>query len=123
MSYPTGKPITMSCEPSLLRVETFGKFTIGPISENATIEQKVAFLLKQADYIQTVIGKVDDRIDGVAASLTNKAKEFKTDLDNFNVSLKTTIAGHIVGAYDINLLGIMITLCGTVIQPICSRTA
>ncbi len=112
MSYPTGKPITMSYEGSVPIAISMKGDVITSISENATIEQKVAFLLRQADYIQTVVGKIDDRIDDVAASLTNKSKEIKTNLDNFNVSLKTMIAGHIVGAYDINLLGITITLCG-----------
>lgn len=120
MSYPTGKPITMSYEGSVPITISMKGDVKASISENATLDQKVAFLLRQANYIQTAIGKVDDRIDDVAASLTNKSKEIKTDLDNFNVSLKTIIAGHIVGAYDINLLGITITLCGTVIQPICS---
>src|SRR3990172_10570601 len=69
MSYPTGKPITMSGETSLL-MKTYGKFDVTElISENATIENKVDFLLRHVNNIQTAIGKVDDRINDVATSL------------------------------------------------------
>ena len=116
MSFPIRKRIVLSVEEGAYSVGSVKARLTVSVSKDATIENKVDFLLRQVDNIQTAIGNVDDRIDEVTASLTNKSKELKTGLDNLNASLESTIAGHIVGAYDINLFGIIITICGTLIQ-------
>jgi len=115
-SFPTRKPIVLSVEAGSFSVASGKAHLSVSIPENATIEAKVDFLLRQVDDLQTAIGRVDDRVDDVAASLENKSKNLKIDLDKINASLKTTIAGHIIGAYDLNFLGIIITICGTLIQ-------
>jgi lipid II:glycine glycyltransferase (peptidoglycan interpeptide bridge formation enzyme) len=70
----------------------------------------------QINNIQDEIVNVDNRIDEVNTSLKNTNKELNTNLENLNKSLKTIIAGHAVGEYDKNLFGIMITVCGVLIQ-------
>jgi hypothetical protein len=123
MSFPARRPLTISVEGSASVVAGGRADVLVSISESATIENKVAFLLLEVNHIQTALGKVDHRIDDVVASLTKKSTELKNDLDHLNASFRTTIAGHIVGAYDINLFGITITICGTLIQLFCSQTA
>lgn len=86
------------------------------ISEGAAIEQKIDFLLRQVDNLQTSIEKIDDRVDEVESSITNKTKEISIELENLKTSLGTIISGHIIGDYDKNLFGIIITMCGTIIQ-------
>jgi hypothetical protein len=115
-SFPTRKPIVLSVEGAASVFASGKAHVTVSISKDATIENKVDFLLRQVDNLQTAIGIIDDRIDDVASSLANKSKELKINLDKLNASLKTTIAGHIVGAYDINLFGIIIAICGILIQ-------
>jgi hypothetical protein len=116
VSFPRRKPKSLSAKLNAT-VEMSGKMhaTVS-VAENAIIEEKVAFLLRQVTRLQAGIGQIHDRIDEVAASSKDKSKELKTELDHLDVALQTTIAGHIVGAYDINLFGIIITICGTLIQ-------
>ena len=116
MSFPTEKPITVYLKSGLL--EAIGLKARGSvsISEEETIEKKVDFLIRQVSNIQSAIANIDDRVTDLSSSLTKREKELKVDLDNLNASLKTIIAGHIVGDYDQNLLGVIITICGTLIQ-------
>jgi len=57
--------------------------------------------MQQVTHIKTVIGTAVDRIEYVDASLINKSKELETKIDNIDTSLKTIIACHIVGNYDL----------------------
>jgi hypothetical protein len=116
MSFPTGKPVTVSLKGGVFASATLKARATVSISADATIENKVDFLLRQVSGIQDAIANVNDRVDDVASSLTKTSDELKTDLGNINASLKTIVAGHIVGAYDINLFGITIAICGTLIQ-------
>ena len=116
-SFPTGKTYTIYGETGVFLSSSTLK-SRGTISlpANATYENKVDFLLKQVNNIQDEIANVDNRVDEVTASLTEKTKEINTNLENIDKSLKTTISGHIVGTYDANLFGIIITICGTLLQ-------
>lgn len=86
------------------------------ISENSTIEMKVEFLLSQVNSIQDSIVNVDNRVNNVESSLKKDVNGLKTKLHNLDSSLKSIIASHVVGNYDLNVFGIIITLCGTIIQ-------
>ena len=93
------------------------------LPDSDTIEQKVDFLLQRIHEVQTAIHGLDDRIDGVAASITKETDNLKTQLDTVHKSLTEIIAGHIVGSYDITLFGIIITICGILIQFFCSNAS
>jgi len=43
-------------------------------------------------------------------------KKLQLSLDSLNKSMNELVAGHVVGSYDMNLFGVNITICGTVIQ-------
>lgn len=119
-SYPTGKPLNLSIA-DVVSVAFSGKGQVtGSISADATIEKKVDFLLKQVAVINSVIARVDNRVDEVNSSLKNTAMEFQTSVSTLTTTLNKVIASHVVGSYDINLFGINITISGTVIQFFCS---
>jgi hypothetical protein len=83
------------------------------IAADATIEKKIDFLLKQFATLNSDIAWLSDKVD---SSLDKTEKRFQASLDTITTSTKTDIASHVVGAYDLNLLGINMTICGTVIQ-------
>jgi uncharacterized protein YlxW (UPF0749 family) len=115
-SFPTIKPITISLESAILTSGILKARVATSVSADASIEEKVDFLLRQVEKIQNRIAGFDDRINDVANSITKKSKELQADIDSLSESLKTLVAGHIVGDYDINMFGIIITICGTLIQ-------
>jgi hypothetical protein len=117
MSFPTGKPLEIAVQDAA-SVSTSVKLrwmTLFP-EANATIDTKVAFLVERVQHLQDEILDFDSHIDRLDASLFNKTQELNTNIENLNKSLKTTIASHPVGAYDLNLFGIVILICGTLIQ-------
>ena len=119
-SFPTGKPITLSVD-NLASASFSGKaHATVSISENATIEKKVDFLLRQITALDSAIASVDDRVDEINSSLKKTAKEFQTSVNTLSATLNNVIACHVVGSYDVTLLGINITICGTVIQFFCT---
>jgi hypothetical protein len=86
------------------------------IPDNATPERKLSFLLEQVTHIQTALGKLDDRIDEVADSSKQASRQLEFKIENHEKALESLMAGHAVGAFDLSLFGIVITICGTLIQ-------
>jgi hypothetical protein len=86
------------------------------IANDAPLERKVEFLLTQVTGLYASVAKVDDRVDELKSSMKTTERNLERAVGELSTSLKTIIAGHIVGAYDINLFGISITICGTLIQ-------
>jgi len=115
-SFPPGKPITLSAECALSVVVSAKGHSTVSISADATIEKKVEFLIRQVASLDSAIARVDDRIDAVNSSLKNTASEFQTSVSTLTTTLNNVIASHVVGSYDLTLLGINITICGTAIQ-------
>jgi len=111
-----GKPLTFSIENAVIASSMSKAHLIGSIAADAEIDRKVDFLLRRVAELDSAMAKLDDRVDDVNASLNKTEKKFQTSLDTLTASLKDIIAGHVVGAYDVNLLGINITVCGTVVQ-------
>ena len=83
---------------------------------DAIIEEKVDYLLRQVDSIQNVLENLDDRLDKVDDKTSRKLEEVKADLKQLNITVDTKLAEHIVGSYDANIFGVIITICGVVIQ-------
>ena len=115
-SYPTGKPIGVSVEISGgLVMGGKGKISVS-IAANATTERKIDFLLSQVTALDSAITKLNDRVDDINLALNKTERKLQASLDTLSTSLNGIITSHIVGSYDLNLLGINITICGTVIQ-------
>jgi hypothetical protein len=115
-SFPTGKPITLSAECAATSVSSGKVLFKLSISDDATIEKKVDFLIRQVTALDSAIARVDDRVDEVNSSLKKTAREFQTSVSTLTTTLNNVIASHVVGSYDVSLFGLNITICGTVIQ-------
>jgi len=109
----TGKPITSSARCVMSSAGSLKAHATASIASDATIENKIDFLLKQFATLNSDIAWLSDKID---SSLDKTEKRFQASLDTITTSLNTVIASHVVGAYDMTLFGINITICGTVIQ-------
>lgn len=81
-----------------------------------TLEGKVEFVLTRIMEIQEILNKLDDRIQEIDSFQKKETISIRGDIENLNKSISEVIAGHIVGDYDKNLFGIIITICGTLIQ-------
>lgn len=86
------------------------------ISDDAPLERKVAHLLKEVSQLDKRINQITDKIEENKSEFSNKTSELNGSINRVNNVLNSLIAGHIVGSYDINFFGIIITLCGTIIQ-------
>lgn len=115
-SFPTGKSITLSADLAVSLVISGKAHATVSIAADTTIEKKVDFLLRQVAALDSAIANLGDRVDDVNSSLNKTEEKYQASLDTLRTSLNTIIAGHVVGAYDVNLFGINITICGTVIQ-------
>lgn len=115
-SFPRSRII--SIKGSAIGVATvIGKARIQVLAaKGASSEQKIEFLLKRVEELQDSVANVDDKVDQVKASFKNIQNEFQQNIDGLSSSIKSLVAGHIVGSYDLNLFGITITICGTLIQ-------
>ncbi|OGW30236.1 MAG: hypothetical protein A2X56_07410 [Nitrospirae bacterium GWC2_57_13] len=119
-SFPSGKPVSLSVNGMGGSID-FGKARVTvSIAADSTIERKVDFLLSQVAALDSAIAKLDDRVDSINLSLNKTEKKLQASLDTLSTSLNSIIASHIVGSYDLNLFGINIAICGTVIQFFCS---
>jgi hypothetical protein len=115
-SFPTLKPITITAN-GIGSLTMFGKARarLRPRSD-AILEEKIDFLLRQVDNIQNVLDNLDDRIDKVDDKSNKNINELKAEIKRLSTTVNTKLAEHIVGSYDANIFGVIITICGIVIQ-------
>jgi len=83
---------------------------------NESLEGKVEFVLARVMELQNIVNKLNDRIQDVDSLQKKETQSIRGEIENLNKSISEVIAGHIVGDYDKNLFGIIITICGTLIQ-------
>lgn len=116
-SVPTGKLKILSLKGSIATTSFTPKVrpTVSVLPE-ATIESKVESLLRQLEGLDNWVAKIDDRVDSLSSSLGRTEKKLQESIDMLTTSMSSLVAGHVVGSYDLNLLGINITICGTLIQ-------
>ncbi len=93
MSFPIGRSITLSVQTGEHVHSADSVHKLVSLPANTTLENRVEFLFKHVNKIQDEIANVSNRIDNVTDSLTEKTRELKTNLENINKSLNTTIAG------------------------------
>ena len=115
-SFPTGKPVILSLEGNIgVSCSLKGHMTVS-VSPELPIEKKVEFLLSRVNDLDLAIYNVSDRIDNISSALSKTENKLQESMNILSKSLSKVIASHVVGTYDLNLLGINITICGTVIQ-------
>lgn len=115
-SFPTGKPVIISLDANIgISCSMKGHMTVSVPTE-WSVEKKVEFLLSQINALDLAIYNVNDRIDGVSSALTNTEQRLQESINTLKASVSQVVASHAVGSYDLNLFGINITICGTIIQ-------
>ena len=118
-SFPTKRTINLSSNGLSIAVLMDKAHLTVSISDDATIEKKVDFLLRQVAVLDSAIGRVDDRVDEVKSMMLKTSKQLQASVSTVEMTLNQIIASHVVGSYDIMLFGINITICGTIIQFFC----
>lgn len=86
------------------------------ISENVSLEKKVEYLLKEIDSLKKTVNTINDNLIKTNNVISVKINELTNKIDKVDKAIKTLIAGHVVGSYDLNFFGIIITLCGSLIH-------
>ena len=115
-SFPSIKPRVANLSANMSTSISVKAHLSVSISENASLENKVAHLLREVESLDKRMITITDNLEKTNKELLNKSKELAGNIEKVSSVLKSLIAGHIVGSYDINFFGIIITICGTLIQ-------
>ena len=115
-SFPIGKAQTIYAQAGISSTISIKGHLSVDIPQDDTIERKIGFLFNRVQEIQKYIDSVDDKLDQVEKTFDSKTKELKSLTENLKDITNKVIAGHAVGVYDVNLLGIVLTISGTMIQ-------
>jgi len=116
-SAPTGKSQTLSLKSFIAATSWCGKpHVTNLVPPEASLENRVEFLLKQLESLDNRVAKIEDSIDSVSSLLGRTEEKLQESIDTLSTSVNSLVAGHVVGSYDLNLFGINITICGTLIQ-------
>lgn len=86
------------------------------ISDDATIERKVSFLMEEIVRVQSSVEKIDNRVNDIDNNFKRELRKLRSEIEHYNEKVKGLIAGHAVGDFGVSLFGIVITFCGMVIE-------
>lgn len=86
------------------------------VPAQATLEQKVEWLVQQAERVQDLFEIHADKVDKLDNKIEIKATELKAYTHEMCTSLEDSLVEHAVGSYQVNILGLVLTLFGTLIQ-------
>ena len=86
------------------------------LSENAKIEEKVEFILKELDKMGTRTNQLYDELDNKISEVNKKIKEVESKVEESKKVINSIISDVTVGNYDLRLLSIVLMICGTFIQ-------
>jgi hypothetical protein len=86
------------------------------ISENASLEEKVAFLLKQKEEIETSIINLDDKLDNNISEFKKEIKVVEEKIEETKKVVLSTISDITIGDYDLGLFSVVLMICGTFLQ-------
>jgi hypothetical protein len=114
-SYPISRNINISATTVEFALGMKAHLSVS-FAKDASMERKVEFLLRQFSEFESALAKIHDKVDQVTSSLKTTETRLNNAIGDLTSSVKSLIAGHVVGAYDLNLFGITITICGTLIQ-------
>lgn len=84
--------------------------------DSEPLEGKVVYLLNQVNNLQNQIDSIEMKITNLDESQNSIKKECISKVTSLEESMNNLIAYHSIGDYDINLFGIIITICGLAIE-------
>lgn len=115
-SRPNKNPVIVGVGAATFSATTaIGAVIIGPPS-NSTTEGKVDYLVEQVLAIQSTLGALDKNLRDEQESRKMDSGRIRSEIDALNKSINAIIANHIIGDFDKNILGIIATTCGVIIQ-------
>ena len=115
-AFPVRKSVTISVGSAVAMAFAGNAHVVISPGANESLEGKVEFVLARVMELQNIVNKLNDRIQDVDSLQKKETQSIRGEIENLNKSISEVIAGHIVGDYDKNLFGIIITICGTLIQ-------
>ena len=115
-SFPTLKHIVVSLETAMIKMSGLSVRARMGLRQDAIIEEKVNFLMGQIDFIQDGLDNLSEKLDKTDDKLNKRIDEMKAELKELNKSVDKKLAEHVIGSYDANIFGVIITICGIVIQ-------
>ena len=86
------------------------------ISKEASLEEKINYLLQQKENMETSIINLDDKLDNKIAEINNKLKKLEKKIIETENIINSTISDVTIGNYDLKLFSIVLMICGTFIQ-------
>lgn len=86
------------------------------ISKDASVEEKVNYLMQQKEEMETAIINLDDKLDSNLTELNKKIKELDRKILESENIINSTISEVTVGNYDLKLFSVISMICGTFLQ-------
>lgn len=118
-SFPKPRTIILEVDSGHQVVTGEKASLIVSLPDNATIERKIEFLIQQYKNLQSSLTILDDNFDDFKSSQIKTGAEMIKDLEEMRNTLESTLAGHVVGSYDLVFFAIFLTILGTLIQAFC----
>lgn len=115
-SFPGWRPIIVELPCAELNLSINSIEAKVDISPKATIEQKVDWLIGQLECANNKIKEIDGREENNTKLIKKEMNKLENEFKKENEALHATLAGHIVGSYDLTLLGLFLTFCATVLR-------
>ena len=86
------------------------------ISKEASVEEKVNYLMQQKEEMETAIINLDDKLDSELSELNKNIKELDRKIVETENIINSTISDVTVGNYDLKLFSVVLMICGTFLQ-------
>lgn len=115
-SYPRKKTYILTAESGEYKLIPGNVNSKVSIRKNATIEEKIDFLLRTVDRMQDIDNHIANQIKEGDEKLTRRIEGVETGQKELKASFLDVVAGHLVGDYDKNFCGIWLAIFGTIIQ-------
>lgn len=116
--FPGIKPRTLKINVgSASVITTSGKAHVRvSISKDASVEEKVNYLMQQKEEMETAIINLYDKLDSKLSELNKNIKELDRKIMETENMINSTILDITVGNYDLRLLSVVLMICGTFLQ-------
>jgi hypothetical protein len=86
------------------------------ISENASLEKKVEFLLDRYQDMEKEIKNLGEKLDNNRAEVKNEIKDIFSKIKQIQKELDLKISHVTVSDYDLRLFSVILMICGTFLQ-------
>ena len=116
--FPGFEPKTLSINVSSAgSLETAGKIYVKKsIPLSSPLEEKVNFLMKQNEIVESLIINLDEKMDNKLSEVNKNIKELDSKIVKTENIINSMISDVTVGNYDLKLFRVVLMMCGTFLQ-------